>query len=109
MISIEDFSKLELRVGTVDEVKEFPEAKKPAFILKIDFGQFGKKYSSARITDRYSPGSLIGKQVICAMNLPPLKMGHFTSEVLVLGVKDDEGKTVLLRPEKDIQNGTQVR
>ena len=108
MIDINAFSKLEMRVGTVEEALIFDEAKKPAYKLKIDFGPYGKKWSSAQITNNYSIEELIDRQIIAAMNLGAKKIGNFYSEVLVLGVDDGEGNVVLLEPDDNIVNGAKV-
>jgi len=108
MIDINAFSKLEMRVGTIEEALIFDEAKKPAYKLKIDFGPYGKKWSSAQITNNYSIEELIDRQIIAAMNLGAKKIGNFYSEVLVLGVDDGEGNVVLLEPDNNIVNGAKV-
>lgn len=105
-ISWSDFEKIELRAGTVIEAKEFPEARKPAFQLKIDFGEaIGFKQSSAQITDLYSVEDLLGKQVICVTNFPPKKIGPFISECLVTGLYDADGSVILAVPDKAVING----
>jgi len=108
MIDINAFSKLEMRVGTIEEALIFDEAKKPAYKLKIDFGPYGKKWSSAQITNNYSIEELIDRQIIAAMNLGAKKIGNFYSEVLVLGVDDNEGNVALLEPDDNIVNGAKV-
>ena len=108
MININDFNKLELRVGTIEKAEEFPEAKVPAYKLYINFGGFGKKWSSAQITKNYSIDTLHGKQVIAAMNLGSKNIGLFKSEVLVMGVNDDGSNVVLLQPSSKIENGAKV-
>lgn len=108
MIDINTFSKLELRVGTIEEALSFDEAKKLAYRLKIDFGPYGKKWSSAQIANNYSKEELIDRQIIAAMNLGAKKIGNFYSEVLVLGVDDDEGNVTLLEPDNNIINGAKV-
>jgi tRNA-binding protein len=108
-ISWTDFEKVELRAGTVVEVKDFPEARKPALILKIDFGEeIGIKQSSAQIKDLYSPGDLLGKQVICVVNFPPKQIGPFISECLVTGLYRKDGQVVLLVPDSEVQNGARL-
>ena len=108
MIDISKFNKLELRVGTIEKAEEFPEAKNPAYKLYINFGKFGNKSSSAQITKNYSIDSLHGKQVIAAMNLGEKKIGSFISEVLVMGVNNDDSNVVLLEPSNQIENGAKV-
>lgn len=108
MISIEDFKKLDLRIGTVIEATPFPEAKKPAIKLSIDFGDLGIKQSSAQITTTYKPESLIGRQVVAVVNLPPLRIAGYKSEVLVLGGILDNQDVILLRPDVEVKNGTKV-
>jgi tRNA-binding protein len=108
MISIEDFQRVDVRVGRIIDVQDFPEAKKKFYKLKIDFGELGIKTSSAQITTLYSKEELIGKQVIAVVNLPPKKIANFVSEVLVLGVDDEEGNVVLLIPDKKAKIGSRV-
>ncbi len=108
MITWEDFAKVDLRVGTIIEVKPFPEAKKPAYQLSIDFGALGIKHSSAQITKHYTPEQLTGKQIIAVVNFPPKKIAHFTSEVLVLGIIQKEGDIILLQPERTTDNGKRI-
>jgi len=108
-ISWTDFEKIELRAGTVVEVKEFPKARKPALILKIDFGkEIGIKQSSAQIKDLYTPGDLLGKQVICVLNFPPKQIGSFISECLVTGLYREDGKVVLAVPEREVNKGARL-
>lgn len=102
MATIEDFLKLDIRVGKILEVNDFPEAKKPAYKLKIDFGsEIGIKKSSVQIVALYSKEELIGKLVLGVVNFPPRKIGPFESEVLTLGVPDSEGRVILIRPDKE--------
>ena len=108
MIGIEKFNKMDLRVGTIEKVEEFPDAKQPAYKLYINFGEFGNKWSSAQITKNYSIESLYGKQIIAAMNLGNKKIGSFVSEVLVMGVDDMNSNVVLLEPSTKIENGAKV-
>jgi len=108
-ISWSDFEKIELRAGTVVEVKTFPEARKPAYKLKIDFGEeIGMKQASAQITDLYSMEDLQGKQVICVTNFPPKQIGPFISECLVTGLYNDDGSVILAIPDKEVNNGTKL-
>lgn len=109
MATIEQFLALDMRVGTVRRVEPFPEARKPAFKLWIDFGQeVGEKKSSAQITDHYTPEQLLGRKVLGVVNLPPRQVGPFISEVLVLGVHDDAGAVVLVTPEMDAPDGARL-
>ena len=108
-ISWADFEKVELRVGTVIEVLEFPEARKPAWRLRVDFGtEIGVKQSSAQITALYGKEDLVGKQVIAVVNFPVKQIGPVRSEVLVTGFHDAEGRVVLARPERMVPNGTKL-
>jgi tRNA-binding protein len=104
-----EFESVELRVGTVLEALEFPEARKPAWKLRIDFGpQIGVKVSSAQITALYSKQDLIGRQVVAVVNFPPKQIGPFRSEVLVTGFHDAQGRVVLAMPERAVPNGTKL-
>lgn len=105
-ITYTDFEKVEIRVGTVVDAKPFPEAKKPAIQLWVDFGpELGVKKSSAQITVHYSPDRLIGRQVLAVVNFPPRQIGPFMSEVLVLGLPDENGAIVLLKPDLHVPDG----
>lgn len=109
MISFSDFEKIDIRVGTIIDVQDFPEAKKPAYQLKIDFGsEIGIKKSSAQIVAFYTKESLIGKQVLAVVNFPEKRIGPFVSEVLVLGVNNPEGKVVLITPDSTAPNGVKL-
>lgn len=108
MITYEDFLKVEIRVGTILEVKDFPRARKPAYRLKIDFGPFGVKQTSAQITAFYGKEELNGRQVVAVMNFPPKDIAGFQSEVLLLGPVLEDGRVVLLSPERGTANGTIV-
>ena len=100
--TIEDFLKLDIRVGVIVQAEEFPEARKPAYKLTVDFGpEIGKKRSSVQITKRYKISDLIGQKVLAVVNFPPRQIGPFISEVLTLGVPDIEGQIVLIQPEKE--------
>ncbi len=106
-ISWQDFAQIELRVGTIIEVHDFPEARKPAWQLLIDFGaDIGTKKSSAQITDLYSKETLSGKQIIAVVNFPPKQIGPFLSECLVTGFVQDDNSVVLAVPDTPTANGT---
>jgi len=107
-ITYEKFLKVDIRIGTIIEVKDFPRAKKPAYQLKIDFGDLGIKKSSAQITDLYAKKDLLNKQVSAIINFKPRQIANFMSEVLVIGVYNIEGKVILLQASKSIINGEQV-
>lgn len=108
-LSWTDFEKIELRAGTVVKVEEFPEARKPAFKLWIDFGEeFGTKQASAQIKDLYTLEELPGRQVICVINFPPKQIGPFISECLVTGLYREDGSVVLAVPDKEVQNGARL-
>lgn len=109
MATIEDFLKIDMRVGKVLEALPFPEARKPAYKLTIDFGpELGTKRTSAQMTHHYTPEELIGKLVIAVVNFPPRQIGPFMSEVLVLGLPDADGNIVLLEPQQDVPLGGRV-
>ncbi len=106
MISYDDFAKVDIRVGKIMQVEDFPQARKPAYKLTIDFGpEIGSKKSSAQITRHYTKEELIGKLIIAVVNFPPRQIGPFRSEVLVLGVPDAEENVVLLSPDKTVPIG----
>ncbi|TAH19099.1 MAG: tRNA-binding protein [Cytophagales bacterium] len=108
MITWDDFEKVEIRIGTIVEVNDFPKAKNPAYQLKIDFGDFGTKKSSAQITKLYTKEMLAGKQVIAVVNFPPKQIANFISECLVLGVVGAEKEIILLQPERPATNGLRI-
>ena len=107
MINIEDFDKAEMRAGTIIDCKINKKARKPAYVLTIDFGDFGIKKSSAQITVLYKQEQLIGRQVICCTNLTPIHIGDITSEVRILGTESEQG-VVLLMPSEKVKNGDRV-
>lgn len=106
--SFEDFLKVDIRIGTVIEVSDFPKAKKPAYKLQIDFGDLGIKKSSAQITDLYTKNELLNKQVSAIVNFKPRQIANFMSECLVLGVYNQDDNVVLLQASKKIKKGEQV-
>lgn len=109
MITIEDFLKVDIRVGTIVGVMEFPQAKKPAYKLVIDFGpEIGQKKSSAQVTDHYRQSDLLGKQVIAVVNFPPRQVANFMSDVLTLGFFDKDKKVVMAVPDQKIPNGQRL-
>lgn len=108
-ISFDDFLKVDIRVGTVVQAEPFPEARKPAIKLWVDYGaEIGVKKSSAQITLHYAPEELVGKQVMGVVNFPPRQIGPFMSEALVLGLYDDAEAVVLLTPDKPVPNGSRM-
>ena len=109
IVSFDDFTKIDIRVGSVVEAMDFPEARKPALKLKIDFGdELGIKKSSAQINYHYTPNDLLGKSVLAVVNFSPRQIGKFMSEVLVLGLSDDNGNIVLITPDSAVPVGAKL-
>lgn len=108
-ITWDDFEKVQLRVGTIVEVEQFPQAKRPAYKLKVDFGdEVGTRRASAQITDLYELDDLVGKQVVGVVNFPPKQVGPFMSECLITGFVQDDGSVVLTVPDKPVRNGLRL-
>ena len=109
MINFDDFLKIDIRVGRIIDVQPFPEARKPAWKLQIDFGdKIGVKKSSAQITDLYDADALMGRQILAVVNFPPRQIGPFMSEVLTLGVSDRNGAIMLVRPDDEAEEGVRL-
>jgi tRNA-binding protein len=108
LISWADFEKVDMRVGVVVDAQEFPEARRPAYKLWIDFGPLGVRRASAQITRHYRPHELVGRHVVAVVNFPPKQIGPFVSEVLVLGTYDDAGDVILLRPDHGPSPGSRI-
>jgi len=108
-IKFDDFLAVDIRMGTIVAAEPFPEARKPAFKLVIDFGPvIGQKKSSAQLTEHYTPGVLLGRQVAAVVNFPPRQIGKFMSEVLTLGFADSAGAVVLFKPDHPVPNGSRL-
>ena len=108
-IDFDSFLKVDIRVGTVEKVEPFPEARKPAWKLWVNYGpEIGVKKSSAQITDHYEPETLIGRQVMGVVNFPPRQIGPFMSEALVLGLMDEAGRVVLIGPDQNVPDGARM-
>ena len=108
MITFPDFEKVDMRVGVVVDAQEFPEARRPAYKLWIDFGPLGVKRSSAQITRHYQTAELVGRRVVAVVNFPPKQIGPFVSEVLVLGAYDEAGEVILLHPDHAVSPGSKI-
>lgn len=107
-ISWSDFERVELRAGTILEVFDFPEARKPAYKIKVDFGEFGIRTSSAQVTVHYSKAELLGRQIVGVINFPKKQIGKFMSEFLVTGFADEQGAIVLTMIEREVPNGSKL-
>ncbi len=107
-INWNDFQKIDMRIGTVISAENFKEAKKPAYKLIVDFGEFGKRKTSAQITKRYKPENLIGKQVVAVINFPPKQIANIMSECLILGAVGNDNDIILIQPENTIENGLKI-
>jgi tRNA-binding protein len=103
-----EFEKVQLRVGTILEVQEFPKARKPAYKLKIDFGPYGVRMSSAQITKHYTPETLIGRQIVAVINFPEKQIADFMSQCLVTGFEDEQGDIILTAVERKVPNGAKL-
>lgn len=108
VLTWDEFSKVDMRVGTVLSVEEFKEVKIPAYKMIIDFGELGKRKTSAQLTNLYKPEDIIGKQVIAVINFPPKQIANFMSECLVLGAVGDTKEVTLIQPERNTKNGTKI-
>ncbi len=107
-VMIDDFEKIDIRVGKILSAKQLPKAKKPAYALEIDFGPLGIKHSSAQITVYYTPETLVGKRILAVVNFPPRRIAGFVSEVLTLGIPDAAGAVALIHPDIDAPLGSQL-
>jgi tRNA-binding protein len=107
-ITLEDFQKVELRVGRITDVQEFPEARNPSYKLWIDFGPRGTRKSSAAIRPWYRKEDLLGREVVAVMNFPPRQIGSFLSEVLCLGAVQSDGRVIMLRPDSEGEEGARI-
>ncbi|MTI81463.1 MAG: tRNA-binding protein [Firmicutes bacterium] len=108
-VKVDDFFKVDIRVGTVTKVEDFPEARNPAYKVWVDFGdEVGVKKSSAQVTDLYSKDDLLDRQVVAVVNFPPRQVGRFMSEILILGTVQGDGSVVLLQPDRSVENGLRI-
>ena len=108
VLSWDEFAKVDMRVGVVVDAQPFPEARRPALKLRIDFGPLGVKRSSAQITEHYRPDELVGRRVIAVVNFPPKQIGPFVSEVLVMGAYTETGEVILLQPDSAVTPGAKI-
>lgn len=106
-ISYDDFARIEMRVGEIVDVQPFPRARNPSYKIAVDFGDLGTKWSSGQFTS-YQPEQLLGKQVVCVVNMPPRNIAGFQSEILIMGVHNDNKDVILLQPEADVVRGGEV-
>ncbi|MBX7138172.1 MAG: tRNA-binding protein [Oligoflexia bacterium] len=107
-IQFSEFERVELRAGTIIKVEEFPQARKPAYKIWVDFGEFGIKQSSAQVTVHYTPATLLGRQIMGVINFPPKNIAGFKSEFLITGFADTTGAIVLVHPERSVPNGAKL-
>lgn len=107
-INWKDFTKVEMRIGTILTAENFEEVKNPAYKMTIDFGKYGILKTSAQITKLYQPEELIGKQIVAVVNFPPKQIANMMSECLVMGAVEGEGQVILIEPERGVQNGTRI-
>ena len=108
MITFEDFQKIDMRVGKIIEVEDFPEARVPAYKMKVDFGESGIKVTSAQLTKLYTKENLLHRQIIAVVNFPPKRIAGFKSEILILGVMKEEGEVILLQPDREAPLGYKI-
>jgi len=108
MATFDDFQKIDIRVGKIIEVKDFPEARNPSFKLKVDFGRLGIKVTSAQLTKLYTKADLLHRQIIAVVNFPPKRIAGFKSEILILGVMKEEGEVILLQPDREVPLGYKI-
>ena len=108
MATFQDFQKIDIRVGKIIEVEDFPETRNPSYKLKVDFGELGVKVSSAQLTKLYSKADLLHRQIIAVVNFPPKRIAGFKSEILILGVMKEDGEVILLQPEREAPLGYKI-
>jgi len=108
MATFEDFEKIDIRVGKIIEVEDFPETRSPSYKLKVDFGELGVKVSSAQLTKLYPKEDLLNRQIVAVVNFPPKRIAGFKSEVLILGVMKEDGEVILLQPDREAPLGYKI-
>jgi tRNA-binding protein len=108
MATFEDFEKIDIRVGEIIEVEDFPKARNPSYKLKVDFGELGVRVSSAQLTKLYSKADLLHRQIIAVVNFPPKRIAGFKSEILILGVMKEDGEVILLQPDREAPLGYRI-